>query len=55
MHLEAAIVTLRDALGGRDTARLEMNLEALIGQDTRSTGTWSIRGGQGVRLSPSVS
>jgi len=30
MHLEAEIVYLRDALGGRDRASLEMHLEAMI-------------------------
>ena len=35
MHLEVAIVELRDALGGRDRASLEMHLDALIEPDWR--------------------
>jgi len=42
MHLEAEIVKLKDALGGRDRASLEMHLEAMIDQDWRSTWRWSI-------------
>jgi len=47
MHLEATIVSLRDALGGRDRASLEITWEAMIEQDWRSTWRRSKRGAPG--------
>jgi hypothetical protein len=35
MHLEAAMVQLRDALGGRDRASVQVHLEAMIDRNWR--------------------
>jgi len=54
MHLEAAIMSLRYALGGRDRGSLEIHLEAMIRRDWRSTWRRSI-GGAPDAETPSIS